>query len=188
MGACLWADIDAALVAAIQADMGLALPPPQMLDGVDLGIRTVLVGETINPNHVTLPMVLIRGYDAEYAEDGPHADGAIHVDEIVYPYELIALAFVSKATTEEADRTTVARAKAASQELLRRMRETLRSRPALGGITASDGETVQDLHITGRHRIQVRGHTAQIVLDDQEQPVAGYLAAASLSVDIRSSI
>lgn len=206
MAASLWEAIDAALVAAVQADMGLAVPvlvgtvritvldapptppAPQLLDGVDLGIRQILVGETINPSHVDLPMVLIRGYDVEYAEAGPHADGEIHIDEILYPYDLIALAFVSPASGSETDRTTVARAKAAGQELLRRMRETIRSRPALGGITADDGETVQDVRITGRQRIQVRGHTAQIVQNDAEQPVAGYLAAASLSVEIRSSI
>lgn len=188
MSACLWNDIDAALVAAITADLTSAG------DYQDLLIQSVIVGETINPNHADLPMVLLRGYEAEYSEAGPHMDGEIHIDEIVYPYELIALAFVATnvapaAQPEYPERAFVAIAKQTGAELLRRLRECIRSRPALGGLSATDGEHIIDARIVGRQRVQVRGHTAQIATDDgTQQPVAGYLAAAALSLEIRSSI
>jgi len=141
MSACLWADIDAYLIAAVTADMGTGTYGT-------LEIATVKTGEAaaVNPDHYTLPLVIIDGYEMDPGDNYPHADGLIHLDNIRYPYLLIAYATAS----------TAAQAKADGQELLRRLRELLRSRYALGGLTATDGETVSQTEI-GRGGVAVRG-------------------------------
>ena len=199
MSACLWNDIDTALVNAITADMVLAPPavitppelylvdpdnlptpsPPQILDGVDLAIRTVLVGETVNPDQHTLPLVLIRGMDAQYGEDGPHGDGEIHIDTIVYPYDLVAIARIEPGADESVAVTT-RKAKAAATELLRRLREVVRSRPALGiTAAATDGERLDYVRFGQGAMVSVTGYGGVN---------GGYLVQAMLPIEVIGSI
>lgn len=175
MSACLWNDIDAALVAAITADMTDAG------DYADDGllVETVLLGETVDPDEHTLPLVLIRGMDAQYSEDGPHGDGEIHIDTITYAYDLIAIARIEPAVDETVTDVT-ARAKAAATELLRRLREVVRSRVALG-ITApaTDGETLDYVRFGGEALVSVVGYGGVN---------GGYIVSALLPIEAIASI
>lgn len=175
MSDCLWNDIDAALVAAVTADMTDAG------DYADDGllVETVLLGETVNPDDHTLPLVLIRGMDAQYSEDGPHGDGEIHIDTITYAYDLIAIARIEPATDETVTAVT-GRAKAATTELLRRLREVVRSRVALD-ITApaTDGETLDYVRFGGGALVQVYGYGGVN---------GGYIASALLPIEVIASI
>lgn len=173
MSACLWNDIDTALIAAITADM------TDDGDYEDLLVATVLLGDTVNPDQHTLPLVLIRGTEAQYSEDGPHGDGEIHIDTITYPYELIAIARVEPAVDETVTSVT-GRAKAAATELLRRLREVVRSRVTLG-ITApaTDGERLDYVRITGNALVQVQGYGGVN---------GGYMATAMLPIEVIASI
>lgn len=173
MSACLWNDIDAALIAAITADM------TEAGDYEDLIIETVLLGETVNPDQHELPLVLIRSMEAQYSEDGPHGDGEIHIDTITYAYDLIAIARVEPAENETVAETT-GRAKAAATELLRRLREVVRSRVALG-ITApaTDGERLDYVRFGGGALVQVQGYGGVN---------GGYIASAMLPIEVIASI
>lgn len=166
MSACLWADIDAYLLAAVTTDMGAASTLYSTLK-----IATVKTGEAaaVNPDHYTLPLVVIDGYEMDPGDNYPHADGAIHLDAIRYPYLLAAY------TTA----TTATQAKADGQELLRRFRELLRSRYALGGLTATDGETVTETEI-GNGGVAVRGIGGT--------NTGKYLAIAGLELEVLTSI
>lgn len=164
MSACLWADIDAYLIAAVTADMGAASAY------ATLKIAGVEVGEIVNPEQKTLPFVLIRGYEASEGDDYAHGDGVIHLDNMRYPYEIFAFAVSA----------TAAQAKIDAQELRRRLREMMRSRHALDGIApASDGETVIQTNMTGGG-VQVRGMAGS--------NRGAYLAAALLELEVITQI
>lgn len=167
MSVCLWADIDDYLKTAITADMG-----PGTYGSLE--IATVLVGETLTPEHHTKPIALIRGMEAEIAdgESGPHSGGEIHFDRIIYPYELI---FIAEAGTDAA-------AKAAGQELWRRGREMLRSRYALGGLASTDGEHVISATPTGG-KLEIRGRPGA-----HRDSTDKYLAAAVIYLDVLARI
>ena len=175
MSACLWNDIDTALASVITADMTDAG------DYADDGllIETILFGEVVDPDEHTLPLVLIRGMDAQYSEDGPHGDGEIHIDTITYAYDLVAIARIEPAVDETVTAVT-ARAKAAATELLRRLREVVRSRVALG-ITAraTDGETLDYVRFGGNALVQVQGYGGVN---------GGYIASALLPIEAIASI
>lgn len=142
MSACLWNDIDAYLVEALTSDMG----QESDYDTLQLHANGIVVGEQFDPDHVEFPFVMVRGLETGFEVEGPHGDGDVHYDDISYPYQFVF------ATLGE----TVASAKADTQELVRRGREVLRSRPGLNGITADDGETVVRVDVTGV-RIELRG-------------------------------
>ena len=175
MSACLWNDIDAALVSAVTADMTDAG------DYADDGllVETVLLGETVDPDEHTLPLVLIRGMEAQYSEDGPHGDGEIHIDTITYAYDLVAVARIEP-TNDETVAETIGRAKAAATELLRRLREVVRSRVTLG-ITApaTDGETLDYVRFGGEALISVVGYGGVN---------GGYVVQAMLPIEAIASI
>jgi hypothetical protein len=126
VSATLWNDIDAYLAAAVIADMGTDSP---LYDG--LWVEQVVTGAAWEPQHWRQPAVAINGEQARL-EGGPHGDGVVHL-EITYPYALVG---VCKAAT-------IAQARKDAKELGRRLRELIRSRYALGGLVASDGERVQ---------------------------------------------
>lgn len=179
MSACLWNDIDTALTNAITADM------TDDGDYEDLLIQTILLGETVNPDQHTLPLVLIRGMEAQYSEDGPHGDGEIHIDTITYPYDLIAIARIEP-TANETVTSVTGRAKAAATELLRRLRECVRSRVTLG-ITApsTDGEHLDYVRFassrysSGNAMVQIQGYGGVN---------GGYMATAMLPIEVIASI
>ena len=165
MSACLWAEIDAYLIDAVTTDMGTG-----GLYGT-LEIATVKTGEAaaVNPDHYTLPLVVIDGYEMDPGDNYPHADGLIHLDGIRYPYLLLAY------TTATSD----TQAKADGQELLRRFRELLRSHYALGGLTASDGEKVDETWI-GKGGVAVRGRAGT--------NTGKYMAIAGLELEVLAKI
>lgn len=165
MSANLCNDIDAYLAAAIAADMGAGTY------GSD-EITTVLMGETFNPDQHTLPAALIRGQDVEHLEQYPQQDQSIHLDRILYQYEIVT---VGEAATEAA-------AWGMASELRRRAREMFRARFALGGLTSSDGETVILVRI-GRGTRQVRGRAGT-----NRASATRYLAIAQLAVEIEAKI
>jgi len=121
--------MDAYLKAAVLADMGAT-----GLYGT-LAVQQVIVGPLGDIDQLTLPAVIIQSFSAEH-EGGPHSDGVIHLDTR-YPYTLAVLC--SNAGFETS--------RSYGQELGRRLRELLRSRYAFGGLTATDGETVQSTEI-----------------------------------------
>lgn len=140
MSGCLWADIDAYLVAAVTADMGSgsAVTTHKIMD--------VVVGDELDFDaaDLHLPAVLITSVDAD-TDAGPHGDGTVHADN-TYRYVIGAVASL----------TTASNAKIAAQELGRRLRAMLASRHRLGGLTSTDGETVSRTTIN-RTELQVRG-------------------------------
>ena len=165
MSACLWVDIDAYLIAAVTTDMG---------DGGLYGtleIATVKTGDTtaVNPDHYTLPLVVVDGYRMETGDNYPHADGDIHADGIRYPYVLAAY------VTADSD----SQAKANGQELLRRLREMMRDRYALGGLSSTDGERVDETWI-GRGAVAVRGKAGT--------NTGRYMAIAGLELEVITHI
>lgn len=169
MSASLWADIDAYLAAAVLADMGATglYATPAALH---IPEGSILVGDRWDPGHMTMPFVLIRGTEANLAGEFEGVDDtAVRIYGMVYPYELIA-------TTTE---STVELAKAAAQELFRRLREVLRTRYAFGGLHSTDGEiVVQVLMRAGGAGVLGRSGTNQ----------GKYLAGAVVEFDVLTQI
>jgi hypothetical protein len=133
---CLWNDLDAYLLAAYETDMGAPSAYP------DLKLALVVVGEAYDPDWVLeeradplrYPFCLVRGLEVNYGEDQnpPHGDGVVHYDPITYRYEIQIL-------SKHPDLPT---AKQQIQELMRRARTVIQTRPGFGNLQASDGETV----------------------------------------------
>lgn len=166
MSACLWADIDTYLVAAVIADMGV----DSSYSTLKIPTASVLVGETFDPDHVTLPFVLIRGMDSDLTGEFEGVDdSALRMFGLVYAYEFVAISSAA----------TVAQAKADAQELYRRLRELLRTRYAFGGLQASDGEIVVQVRPTGG-RVGVYGRSGT--------NAGTYLAGAELRFDVLTEI
>lgn len=142
MSDCLWADIDTYLVAAITADMGSGSAVTTHK------IVTIVVGDKLefDAPTTTYPAALVAGVECESSDD-THLGGPM-TNANRYFYIIGALA----------QATTLALAKAAAQELGRRIRAMLNStsRYALGGLTATDGETVTRVEVT-RIEVQTRG-------------------------------
>jgi hypothetical protein len=127
VSACLHNDIDDYLAAAALADMGAAG------NYTDLLVQHIEVGY-LNPEPSEsweFPAVIINGISSE-SESGPHGDGLVHL-ETTYPYVLAAI-------THGTDYAVV---KQDANELRRRLVAIVTSRYALGGLAATDGETVQ---------------------------------------------
>lgn len=136
----LWADIDTYVEAQLLAELGAG--------GLytDLLIKSVYVDEMMNYDDVSklpdLPAVLVRSYHAVQAP-GAHGGGRVNVEN-TYDYIVVAATMT----------TGVRQAKRDVQELRRRLREFLRTRLSLGGLTADDGETVQRT-LWGASRLEV---------------------------------
>lgn len=177
MSACLWNDIDAALVAAVTADM---TPAGDYEDHI---VQTVLVGDTVNPDHHELPLVLIRGAEAQYGENIIRGD-AVYLDGIVYSYDLIAITRTEPDNDDTVTAVTL-RAKAAGNELLRRLRECVRNRPALGiSAPATDGETIDHVRFAGG-----RGGTTGLVQVIGFGGVnGGYEVTVQLSIEVAAML
>lgn len=127
MSACLWDDIDECLRAAALADMGSAGSYTTLV----VAAANIHVGEYWDVDHWQMPALAIIGLNAGQPVMGPHGDGVAHIEQ-AYPYTLVGLATAD----------TLALALSYAKELRRRWRELLRTRYALDGLTATDGETV----------------------------------------------
>ncbi len=135
----LWTQIDAYLLQSVHALEGQHL----LFDNV-----TVVVGEEFDPDHVDVPFVLIRGYEAEEAEtEGPFGDGVWHLEDIQYPYELVYYS----------DSADIDGAREIAKDASAVLREMIRSDPCLSGIGVSeDGEVVKNVTFVDRQAF-VRG-------------------------------
>jgi hypothetical protein len=166
MSVCLWADIDTYLKAAVVTDMGVA----GLYATLEVPTASVLVGEAFDPDHVTLPFVLIRGTDADLTGEFEGVDDSeLRLFGLIYAYEFVAL---SESSSE-------AQAKADGQELFRRLLTLLRTRYALGGLQASDGEIVVQIQLTGG-RVGVYGRSGT--------NAGKYLAGAELRFNVLTEI
>ena len=136
----LWADMDNYLIANIDADMGLGS------SYTTLQVNEVVLSDTFKPAEYNPPSVIIFSNDVRPIEQGPHGDGTIHIWS-EYPY------FIA---TVDAPQTDYATAKANAQELVQRLREVVRSRYALGGLTSTVGEFVYETQVSDM-RVEVLG-------------------------------
>jgi len=134
---CLWNRIDSSLQAQLEATLG---------GYSTLAVSAVEIGETLDINHVTAPYCLIRGVDARYENESVHGDTEVHFDNILYPYDIIVLAVEDTALD----------AKSNAKELLRRVREWVRSDFWFANLQDDDGETVVRVEI-GDPRMSVVG-------------------------------
>ena len=124
MSTCLWADIDAYLVAAITTDLGLSSALY-----TTLRVAEIIIGPQIDEQHATLPAILIVGQRCLHSVD------QIQALTMEYPYLLAAVYSHAVYTTLKAN----------LQELARRLRMSVWNRGVFGALTASDGEWVWDV-------------------------------------------
>lgn len=133
----LWADIDTYLATEVLAEMGSAGAYST------LKVRQVLVDDLMGPDEAAkldaYPIVLVRSHKATQ-QPGAHGGGRVNVENI-YEYVMIAVSISDG----------MRKAKQDAQELRRRMREFLRTRLSLGGLTSADGEHVQKLNWLDSH-------------------------------------
>lgn len=139
---CLWNRIDTYFQAQLEEHLGVGG------DYSTLALAGVEVGDTFDVDHVTLPYCLVRANGVRYENIDVHGDTSRHFDGIEYPYEVFLL------TAED----TPGDARTNAKELLRRVREWLRSESHfyLDGLTDDDGEHVVQLEI-GEPRVGVQG-------------------------------
>ena len=128
MSESLWTDIDNYLVTAITTDMGAASAY------ATLKLDQVVLSDSFQPDRYNPPTAIIFSNTARPIEQGPHADGEVHI-YTEYRY------FIAVIDNEQ---TTYAQGKANAQILLQRVREVIRGRFALGGTTSTIGETVYE--------------------------------------------
>ena len=128
----LWADIDTYLQAELLAELGAAGTY------TTLKVKQVLIDEMLTIEDIStpviqnvLPVVLVRSHHATQAP-GPHGGGSVNVANT---YDYYAVAITLSTGKQQAKKDT--------QEMRRRLREFLRTRLSLGGLTALDGERVQ---------------------------------------------
>jgi len=140
MSDVLWTDIDNYLLTNILADMGSAGSYGTLI------VNEVLLSDSFKPSEYNPPSVVIFSNTVRPVEQGPHGDGNIYVLS-EYRYFI--------ACVDDAQ-TTYATAKANAQELVQRLREVVRSRFALGGLSSGISETVMDTQIADM-RVEVLG-------------------------------
>jgi hypothetical protein len=143
----LWADIDEYLQTQLIAELGSGGSyTSQVVRQVILDDIMDFTGATRLDNY---PVVLVRSSTATQAP-GPHGGGSARVEN-TYDYQLVG---VLKATGQ-------AQCKRDVQEMRRRLREFLRTRLALGGLTSTDdGERVQKV-TWGRSLLEVWANEKQ---------------------------
>lgn len=163
MSDCLWNDIDAYLLTELVTELGA-----DSATYADILLAQVVAGDTFDPDQVSYPFCLVRGFEVEDADAGPHGDGDVHYD-LAYPYELV-LGVVEP--TLDAARTDI-------KELLRRAREFIRARPAFGQLSAADGETIVEV-MPGRVRVELYGKNGI--------NQGAYMGLASVSFTVKTEI
>lgn len=142
----LWADIDAYLQTQLLAELGSAGSyTTQVVKQVIVDDIMDFTGATKADNY---PLVIVRSSTANQAP-GAHGGGVVNVENS-YDYQLVG---VLKATGQ-------AQCKRDVQEMRRRLREFLRTRLALGALTATDGERVQRI-TWGRSLLEVWANEKQ---------------------------
>lgn len=143
----LWADIDEYLRTELVAELGSGGSYTTQV------VKQVLIDDLLGFDGATkldnYPVVLVRSSTATQ-QPGPHGNGVVHVENS-YDYQLVA---VLKATGQ-------AQCKRDTQEMRRRLREFLRTRLALSGLTSEDdGERVQKV-TWGRSSLEVWANEKQ---------------------------
>lgn len=143
----LWADIDTYLATELLAELGSGGSyTSQVVRQVILDDIMDFTGATKLDNY---PVVLVRSSTATQAP-GPHGGGSAKVEN-TYDYQIVG---VLKASGQ-------AQCKRDVQEMRRRLREFLRTRLALGGLTSTDdGERVQKV-TWGRSLLEVWANEKQ---------------------------
>jgi len=142
----LWADIDEYLRTELMAELGSGGSyTTQVVKQVIVDDIMDFTGATKADNY---PLVIVRSSSATQAP-GAHGGGVVNVENS-YDYSLVA---VLKATGQ-------AQCKRDAQEMRRRLREFLRTRLALGALTAEDGERVQKV-TWGRSLLEVWANEKQ---------------------------
>ena len=143
----LWADIDDYLRTELTNELGSGGSyNTQVVKQVIIDDIMDFTGATKADNY---PLVIVRSSTASQAP-GPHGGGSAKVEN-TYDYQLVA---VLKATGQ-------AQCKRDVQEMRRRLREFLRTRLALGGLTSTDdGERVQKV-TWGRSLLEVWANEKQ---------------------------
>ncbi len=158
----LWQRLDSALLSAFTASMS-------GLSGDPLSLATLQIGDTWTPDTWTLPALLLVSNDARQASAQHGGAGQSHV-EIAYEYYAVAVA----------SDTTHNLAKAAAQELNRRMLDTLRTWGSiLAAAHAAGPDAETPIRLTfGRTLLQVRGR--------QGTTAGRHLGIASIEFEIES--
>lgn len=143
----LWADIDDYLRTELTNELGSGGSyNTQVVKQVIIDDIMDFTGATKADNY---PLVIVRSSTATQAP-GPHGGGSAKVEN-TYDYQLVG---VLKATGQ-------AQCKRDVQEMRRRLREFLRTRLALGGLTSTDdGERVQKV-TWGRSLLEVWANEKQ---------------------------
>lgn len=143
----LWADIDDYLRTELTNELGSGGSyNTQVVKQVIIDDIMDFTGATKADNY---PLVIVRSSTATQAP-GPHGGGSAKVEN-TYDYQLVA---VLKAIGQ-------AQCKRDVQEMRRRLREFLRTRLALGGLTSTDdGERVQKV-TWGRSLLEVWANEKQ---------------------------
>lgn len=143
----LWADIDDYLRTELTNELGSGGSyNMQVVKQVIIDDIMDFTGATKADNY---PLVIVRSSTATQAP-GPHGGGSAKVEN-TYDYQLVA---VLKAIGQ-------AQCKRDVQEMRRRLREFLRTRLALGGLTSTDdGERVQKV-TWGRSLLEVWANEKQ---------------------------
>lgn len=136
----LWADIDTYLATELLAELGTSGSYNT------LQVRQVVIDDLLDFEKAiklgNYPSVIVQSSLATQAP-GPHGGGTARIEN-TYDYSLVA---ICKSNGQ-------AQCKQDIQELRRRFREFLRTRLALGGLEATDGESVQKV-LWGRSLLEV---------------------------------
>lgn len=158
----LWQRLDSALIGALTASMS-------GITGDPLSLATLQIGDTWTPDTWTLPALLLVSNDARQ-ESAQHGGGGQSHAAITYEYYAVA---VASATTHNL-------AKAAAQELNRRMLDTLRAwAPILAAAHAAGPDTETPIRLMlGRTLLQIRGR--------QGTTGGRHLGIASIEFEIES--
>ena len=120
--ASLWQRLDDAYLAAILAQMG------QSSDYTDLQLQTGAVAATWSPDAHPLPAVIVVSDEADEQHGGHQGQSAIRL-AVTYRYYAVCVA----------EAPTYADAKAAAQELRRRLLSALQTWPAILATAAAAG-------------------------------------------------
>lgn len=136
-----WGAFDDALVAAVTTDLAAG----GLYDSLE--IEEAFVGEFVNIDRVTLPVVMVRGVTAEGRTE-IHGDGQAH-GEYTYPYLLVA--YTTAESYQEAKRD--------GQEFIVRLRKIV-ARRSLYSVQGDDGEK-PTLIEPGGEFLELRGRQGQ---------------------------
>lgn len=125
----LWADIDTYLATELLAEMGAGGLYTTLIT------KQVLVDDLMGPDEAeklsSYPVVFVRSREVK-EKTGQHGNGRVNIEN-TYKYVVIAVAISNGQRQAKQD----------AQELRRRLREFLRTRLSLGGLTSGDNEYVQ---------------------------------------------